>query len=136
MQTWYGGRDEMEIETNNNDEDDDADYDEVSADPCLLGPCLTSQEAEELGYGQTLFEPLHNMNLPCIAHWCTLNVSGNFEQLPHERLWPCIGAIESEEQQLVVQNRESVLITASLTEIASKIELRQYFGRIRQYVAS
>uniref|UniRef100_A0A915IMN3 Uncharacterized protein n=1 Tax=Romanomermis culicivorax TaxID=13658 RepID=A0A915IMN3_ROMCU len=26
-----------------------------------------------------------------------------YEQLPHERLWPCIRAIESEEEQSVVQ---------------------------------
>uniref|UniRef100_A0A915IXU8 DNA2/NAM7 helicase-like C-terminal domain-containing protein n=1 Tax=Romanomermis culicivorax TaxID=13658 RepID=A0A915IXU8_ROMCU len=32
--------------------------------PCQLGPCLIFQEAEELGYGQTFFERLHNMNLP------------------------------------------------------------------------
>uniref|UniRef100_A0A915IX90 Uncharacterized protein n=1 Tax=Romanomermis culicivorax TaxID=13658 RepID=A0A915IX90_ROMCU len=30
MQTWYGGRDETEIETNNDDDDDDANYDELS----------------------------------------------------------------------------------------------------------
>uniref|UniRef100_A0A915JYE8 RNA helicase n=1 Tax=Romanomermis culicivorax TaxID=13658 RepID=A0A915JYE8_ROMCU len=34
-------------------------------DPCQLGPCVISQEAEELGYGQILFECLHNMNLQC-----------------------------------------------------------------------
>uniref|UniRef100_A0A915KWJ5 DNA2/NAM7 helicase-like C-terminal domain-containing protein n=1 Tax=Romanomermis culicivorax TaxID=13658 RepID=A0A915KWJ5_ROMCU len=32
--------------------------------PCQLDPCITSQEAEELGYGQTLFECLHNMHMP------------------------------------------------------------------------
>uniref|UniRef100_A0A915I5C4 DNA2/NAM7 helicase-like C-terminal domain-containing protein n=1 Tax=Romanomermis culicivorax TaxID=13658 RepID=A0A915I5C4_ROMCU len=42
-------------------------------------------------------------NYRCIADWCTVNPNGMYEQLPHERLWPCIGAIESEEQQLVVQ---------------------------------
>uniref|UniRef100_A0A915HG61 Uncharacterized protein n=1 Tax=Romanomermis culicivorax TaxID=13658 RepID=A0A915HG61_ROMCU len=26
-----------------------------------------------------------------------------YKLLPHERLWPCIGAIESKEQQLIVQ---------------------------------
>uniref|UniRef100_A0A915L089 Uncharacterized protein n=1 Tax=Romanomermis culicivorax TaxID=13658 RepID=A0A915L089_ROMCU len=31
-----------------------------------------------------------------------MNVNGYFEQLPHERLWPCIRAIECEQQQSVV----------------------------------
>uniref|UniRef100_A0A915JER4 Protein kinase domain-containing protein n=1 Tax=Romanomermis culicivorax TaxID=13658 RepID=A0A915JER4_ROMCU len=33
-------------------------------DPCKFGPCLKSKEADNLGYGQTLFECLCNMNLP------------------------------------------------------------------------
>uniref|UniRef100_A0A915JUB6 DNA2/NAM7 helicase-like C-terminal domain-containing protein n=1 Tax=Romanomermis culicivorax TaxID=13658 RepID=A0A915JUB6_ROMCU len=33
-------------------------------DPCQLGPCITSQTAEELGYGQTLFKCLYNMKMP------------------------------------------------------------------------
>uniref|UniRef100_A0A915IXA0 RNA helicase n=1 Tax=Romanomermis culicivorax TaxID=13658 RepID=A0A915IXA0_ROMCU len=34
----------------------------LSGDPCQLGPCITSQRAEELGYCQTLLECLYNMN--------------------------------------------------------------------------
>uniref|UniRef100_A0A915HM48 Uncharacterized protein n=1 Tax=Romanomermis culicivorax TaxID=13658 RepID=A0A915HM48_ROMCU len=44
--------------------------------------------------------------LGCIADQCTVNANGMYEQLPHERLRPCIRAIESEEQQSVEQNEK------------------------------
>uniref|UniRef100_A0A915JW29 RNA helicase n=1 Tax=Romanomermis culicivorax TaxID=13658 RepID=A0A915JW29_ROMCU len=37
-------------------------------DVCQLGPCITSKKVEELGYGQTLFECLHNMHLLYALH--------------------------------------------------------------------
>uniref|UniRef100_A0A915HGN5 DNA2/NAM7 helicase-like C-terminal domain-containing protein n=1 Tax=Romanomermis culicivorax TaxID=13658 RepID=A0A915HGN5_ROMCU len=34
--------------------------------PCQLGPCVTSKEAEQMGFSHTLFERLYNMNIPYI----------------------------------------------------------------------
>uniref|UniRef100_A0A915J0H3 Uncharacterized protein n=1 Tax=Romanomermis culicivorax TaxID=13658 RepID=A0A915J0H3_ROMCU len=52
-----------------------------------------------------LIKLMKNLSTPrkCIANWCTVNANGMYEQLPHEKLWPCIRAIESKEQQSVVQ---------------------------------
>uniref|UniRef100_A0A915IF04 DNA2/NAM7 helicase helicase domain-containing protein n=1 Tax=Romanomermis culicivorax TaxID=13658 RepID=A0A915IF04_ROMCU len=33
-------------------------------DPCQLGLCVTSGEAEQMGFGHTLFKQLYNMHIP------------------------------------------------------------------------
>uniref|UniRef100_A0A915HJS7 Uncharacterized protein n=1 Tax=Romanomermis culicivorax TaxID=13658 RepID=A0A915HJS7_ROMCU len=43
------------------------------------------------------------MVFKCINNRCALNAKGIYEQLPHEKLWPCIGAVKSQEKQSVVR---------------------------------
>uniref|UniRef100_A0A915J3Q6 DNA2/NAM7 helicase-like C-terminal domain-containing protein n=1 Tax=Romanomermis culicivorax TaxID=13658 RepID=A0A915J3Q6_ROMCU len=52
--------------------------------PCQLGPCMTSREAEQMGFGHTLFERLYYMHIP----YMLLN--------QQYRMHPAIGSIVSD----------------------------------------